>query len=431
MLAEIGINVLGYINKQFGLGEGARCNIRAIAAAKVPFALNDFSTGIADDIVDENTTGYSISKENPYKVNLIHVNAENFANLINENALSYFSGKYNIGFWAWELENFPTHFQNYIDMLDEIWVPSNFCQNAIAQISSKPVLRFMHSIAMTSTDKPDRELFSLPKDKIVFLAMFDYHSTVHRKNPYAVIEAFEKAFQKNSTDVILVIKSSSGLNHPVESESLKRRIKNNDSIVLIDQILPREKLENLISCCDVYVSLHRSEGFGLTMAEAMYCGKPVIATAYSANTEFMSTENSLLVPFTLIPTNENYYFSDIENYWADPDIDVAAKLMLSLVNDPQLRENIGKKAKIHIQKVLDPIVIGSQIKSRLNYLYANTLPSLENDDKQIISDLRHQNTTLRTKLDILKKTKAVRWKLAFKNLKNKFSGKNKKYIWED
>src|SRR5690606_6216433 len=123
MLKERGINILGYINKQFGLGEGVRSNIRSIQAANIPFVLNDFKAQISKDIIDEETSGHTIVDENPYSINLIQINVDNFDKLVNTNDKSYFTNKYNIGFWAWELEKFPNYFQQYFDLLDEIWVP--------------------------------------------------------------------------------------------------------------------------------------------------------------------------------------------------------------------------------------------------------------------------------------------------------------------
>lgn len=430
MSTERGVNILGYINKQFGLGEGVRSNIRSIAAANIPYVLNDFKGQIPKDILDEKRQDIDLSEDNPYAINLIQINVDNFDKVLSSNDKSYFSGKYNIGFWAWELENFPPYFQHYVNFLDEIWVPSNFCQNAIAQVSSKPVLKFMHSIDIPEIDFT-RADFGLPEDKLIYFSIFDYHGTVQRKNPYATIEAFEKAFGKDSSEAILVIKTSLGVYFPEVKKELKEYIKGKSAIYLIEDILPREKLYGLMSVCDVYVSLHRSEGFGLTMAETMGLGKPVIATAYSANTEFMDNDNSILIPYTLIPTNRDYIYSEIDNVWADVNIDEASKAMLFLAKNPKERVAMGDRAKKHIAEFLAPSNIGKKIKSRIDYIYENCMSELNNDEERIILNLRHEKALLQAKVDALKRIKAVQWKLAFKNLTNKLSGKRKKYIWED
>lgn len=425
-----GINILGYINKQFGLGEGVRSNIRSIMAADIPFSLNDFKGEISKDIPDEYQDGIVISDNNPYKVNLIQINVDNFDKVLSTHDPSYFSNKYNIGYWAWELDNFPTDFQNYIDMLDEIWVPSNFCVNAISKVSTKPVLRFMHSIAIPEINYT-REDFSLPKNKLIYLTIFDYHSTVARKNPYATINAFKQAFGDNSEQAILVIKTSLGEDFPEIKKELRDFVKSDTSILIIEEVLPREKLYGLMQVADVYISLHRSEGFGLTMAEAMALKKPVIATDFSANTEFMSSEDSFLIPYTLIPTANNYLYPGLGNTWADADVETASSIMKQLAENPELRNKIGKNAQRTIEQQLSPEVIGKRIKERLNYLYEFAIPFLQNDDQQTILQLQHQNALLQAKIGALKNIKAVQWKLSFKNFKNKITGKNRKYIWEE
>ncbi|WP_437922302.1 glycosyltransferase [Sphingobacterium sp. LRF_L2] len=423
-----GINILGYINKQFGLGEGVRSNVRSIKAANIPFVLNDFKGEISPDILNDEVTKLHITSDNPYPVNLIQINVDNFDRLINDNGRSYFLGKYNIGFWAWELEKFPTSFQQYIDMLDEIWVPSNFCLNSISQVSNKPVLRFMHSIAIPET-QVNRASFNLPQDRLIFLTMFDYHSRLQRKNPYAVIEAYENSFDDDDQSPLLVIKTSLGIDYEDEKEKLKNRIKSRKNIILIEDILPQQKLYELMNSCDVYISLHRSEGFGLTMAEAMALGKPVIATGYSANVEFMNERNSYLAPFKLIPTGDQYLYPELENFWADVDIDWVSKIMTFLAKNPDERERIGQIAKEEISVSLAPKTIGLKIKERLDYIYSNCLSTKDQED--ITLELKLDNILLTKKVDALKKIKAVQWKLSFKNLKNKLFGKTKKYIWED
>lgn len=425
-----GLNILGYINKQFGLGEGVRSNIRSVAAANIPYAVNDFKGQISKDILNENLDGLVLSEDNPYKINLIQINVDNFDKVLNTSKPEYFAGKYNIGFWAWELDNFPTHFQSYIDMLDEIWVPSNFCVNAISKVSTKPVLRFMHSIEIPEVDF-EKEDFSLPTDKLIYLTMFDYHSSVHRKNPYATINAFRNAFGKNSKEATLVIKTSLGLEFPEVKSRLKDFVKNDSSIIIIEEILSREKLYGLMKISDVYVSLHRSEGFGLTMAEAMALQKPVIATAFSGNTEYMSLQDSFLIPYKLIPTDGNYIYPELHNTWADADINAASQVMRELADRPELRVEIGLKAKTAIDQTLSPIIIGTRIKERLDYIYKFIIPNLNNDSQQTILQLQRQNAILDSKIKALKKIKAVQWKLSFKNFKNKLTGKNRKYLWED
>ena len=427
----IGINILGYINKQFGLGEAVRSNIRSIKSVDIPYVINDFKFELSSDIKEEKNNSIEIIDENPYLVNLIQINFDNFSKIISSSNKNYLKGKYNIGFWAWELDYFPSNFQNYIEILDEIWVPSNFCQNAIAQVSNRPVLRFMHSIKIPSTQLSRKEL-NLPEEKFIFLTMFDYHSILERKNPFSTILAFEKAFEKNNNQAVLIIKTSFGDNFKEMKDKLRNRVDENSAIILIEEILPRENLYALINNCDVFVSLHRSEGFGLTLAEAMSLGKPVIATAYSGNLDFMNFENSCLIPYQLIPTDNNYvYTENAETHWADPDVEYASNIMLKLFKDTNFRINIGKKAQEEINASLNPKKIGLSIKNRLNYIYKFCVPKINLDANKHIANLQQENTLLNDKLLALRRTKAVRLKLRFKNLVNKIFRKEKTYIWEE
>lgn len=425
-----GINILGYINKQFGLGEGVRCNIRAIKAAQIPYVLNDHKGKSASGIMEESTPEYTIVNESPYPINLIQINLESFNDLLQHQPADYFQGKYNIGFWAWELEKFPANYQHIMNLLDEIWVPSNFCLNAISQVCNRPVLRFLHSIsispnAYTKTD------FNLPIDKTIYLTIFDYNSSIVRKNPIATIEAFEMAFGLNNPDVLLVIKTSASTSFPDQHQELQQRIAANSSIIMINEVLSREKLEGLMQACDVYVSLHRSEGFGLTLAEAMHLGKAVIGTAYSANTEFMQADNSFLIPYTLIPTGANYLYPDLNNVWADPNVEDAARAMKQLHTDPNLRKKISEKAHQYAKTHLSPETIGKKIKSRIDFIYETKVPSLQNKSGDASFQLQTENILLIEKLKAIKRIKMVRWKLALKRLTNKLSGKQKKFFWED
>ena len=427
-----GINILGYINKQFGLGEGVRCNIRAIKAAHIPYVLNDYKGKSASSIMEENSPEYILESESPYPINLIQVNLESFNDLLQHEETAYFQGKYNIGFWAWELEKFPANYQHVMNLLDEIWVPSNFCLQAISQVCNRPVLRFLHAVAV-SPNTYTKEDFNLPEDRTLFLTIFDYNSAMERKNPIATVEAFEKAFGINNPAVLLVIKTSASSSHADQHQKLEKRVASNSSIVLINDMLPREKLEGLMQACDVYVSLHRSEGFGLTLAESMSLGKAVIGTAYSANTEFMQADNSFLIPYTLVPTGNDYPYPELNNVWAEPNVEEAAKAMKRLHNEPELRNTLGKKAQQHVKAHLGPEIIGERIKSRIDFLYETKVPHLQQENKTGTASfqLQAENTLLLEKLKAIRRIKVVRWKLALKNLLNKLSGKEKKFFWEE
>ena len=210
---------------------------------------------------------------------------------------------------------------------------------------------------------PNKEKFELKDDQFMFLFVFDFLSIFERKNPLGVIKAFKQAFPNNEK-VSLVIKC---INHKDFSSDFKKLQKEtNENIHLITDILSKDDLLSLIASCDCYVSLHRSEGFGLTIAEAMFAGKPVIATNYGGNTDYMSLNNSYPVKYSLVELDKNYGAYEKGQIWAEPDTNHASQLMKNIFENPDKAKEVGKTAKSDISNQLSPEIIGQQIKNRLN-----------------------------------------------------------------
>src|SRR5205085_74667 len=212
------------------------------------------------------------------------------------------------------------------------WVPSNFTLDSISRASPVPVVRMPHAIGELPTTDQTRAAFDLPANRFVFLFIFDFHSYLERKNPIGLIQAFKKAFTKRDRAVLL-LKSSRGDTAEGELSSLREAARG-ASVRILDRVLTRPELNTLMNLSDCYVSLHRSEGFGLTMAEAMSLGKPVIATAYSGNLEFMTPWNSELVPYELVAVPPRCDPYPVGAHWAEPDVDAAAAAMRRVAGDP-------------------------------------------------------------------------------------------------
>lgn len=424
-----GINVSGYISKDFGLGVAVRANIKSIEAVEIPYVVNDVLFDIPKEIKAGQHQTKNLSTENPYPVNLIQVNFDNLSKFFCEKGNSYFENKYNIGFWAWELETLPDEAAMFFDLLDEIWVPSNFCAEVISKYSPLPVIKIMHSISTTSGEF-SRSEYGIPEDKFMYLTMFDYYSRIERKNPIAVIDAFEAAFGSNTSSAVLVIKSSPGNKFPSEKNRILDRIKANKDIILIEEILETEKLYGLINACDCFVSLHRSEGFGLTMAEAMSFGKPVIATDYSGNTDFMDVNNSFPVKYKFVPVNDKYFENCAGNVWAQVDVHHAAELLKYVFENPESANIIGANAKKDIAENLSPKKIGTRIAHRLKIIEEEIIPRKSAGSAKDLQLLQFEKQILQKKIDALRKLKLVKWKESFKNLQNKISGRDRKYFWE-
>ncbi len=366
--AHVGVNVVGYFNSEKGLGEAARATVRALRAAEVGVTLNNVF-----DFGSENkeSTSWRFSGLNPHPVNLIHVNVDQITLFMESRDEAYFGGRVNVGFWFWELSTFPDEWRSRFRRLDEIWAATAFTQDAIARVSPVPVVRMPVAIAPKpeSSLSRERSRFGLPDDAFVFLFVFDLHSQLERKNPLALIEAFRLAFGDRD-DVVLVLKSSHSHDAATGPESIQvqqaaARAKN---VTVIDRVLARDDLDLLLATADCYASLHRSEGFGLPIAESMSRGTPVIVTGYSGNMDFTTPANSFLVKYRLIELERDHGPYRKGSVWADPDREHAAELMRHVVEHPEAAREVGRCGRQHIERFHAPRRVGELMRDRLALL---------------------------------------------------------------
>jgi|GEM_PF-971389 len=356
-----GVNVSGYFRGEFGIAEVARTSLSALYDMNIPCVLNNVNT-ILHRL--EDPTYSEFSEENPYRFNLIHVNADQIEEFARQKGQSYFNYHHNIGYWFWELSHFPAKWTNSFAYLQEIWVASSFCQESIAAQAPIPVVKIIQPVLIDPTKvKPDRSRLGLPQDKFIYGFVFDYMSFVERKNPLAIINAFKLAFG-DMEDVLLLIKTINGDQVPDQVQRLHQTARGSN-IQFIDGHLARDEVINLVSSLDSYVSLHRSEGLGISMAQAMYLKKPVIATGYSGNMEFMNHNNSFLVRYQLAEIQENLGPYTKGQHWAEPDVEHAAELMRLVFDNQAHAQKIAERAEADIKANMTPKVTGSAMKERL------------------------------------------------------------------
>jgi glycosyltransferase involved in cell wall biosynthesis len=231
-------------------------------------------------------------------------------------------GIYRIAYWNWELETIPEEWVAAAELVDEIWSPTEFVARAMRSRMPRPVYHMLAGVEVGDIEPVTRASLSIPEDDLVFLFMFDLHSQIHRKNPLGAIRAFQKAFRRDDA-ATLVIKATGGDIHTADLAAL-RQMCAADKVILVEEQMSRARAYGMIALCDCFISLHRSEGFGLGLAEAMLMGKPVIATGYSGNLDFMSRENSMLVDYQHVQIEEDRPIYTRGNFWAEPSIDHAA-----------------------------------------------------------------------------------------------------------
>ncbi|NMF62360.1 glycosyltransferase [Brasilonema octagenarum] len=393
----LGVNIAGYVNSEFGLGEGVRSTIRSLEAVSIPFVINNCTFNTIHRKFDSTYTNFS--DDNPYPINIIQINADMISTFISSAKPEYFENKYNIGYWVCELPDFPKEWLKAFNLFDEIWTPSSYsveaiseayCQGQNAPLSPVPVLKVMHSIWLPQPTASKQSL-GLPDNKFIFLFIFDFYSVFERKNPIAVIEAFQRAFDKDE-QVLLVIKCSNAQKFPDKYKQLKDLARNFKNIKFIDKYLLKNDVNALIFHSDCYVSLHRSEGFGLTIAEAMFYGKPVIATAYSGNTDFMNVTNSFPVKYSLTTLTEDYGHYKKGSTWAEPDVDHAAYLMQYVFKNYEEAKQIGAKAAEHMRFYFSPKVIGQKMKNRLEYIIQRSNNLIETPQSH--TDFKHKDAEI-------------------------------------
>lgn len=362
-----GVNLIGFCQSESGLGQAMRNVHRSIQACNIPctvMSLNDPNMKQGKHHDD------SFSQSHSYKVNLININADQSINHFIRHDHQILLNRYNIGYFNWELETFPDCWLDSFFFYDEIWAPSSFTQKSIQTRSPIPVLLMPYSISISQLPGHlDRGYFGLDPNAYVFLFVFDCNSIVSRKNPAAVIQAFQRAFGTQH-DVILVIKMMNGATHHAHIENLKELSKEQSNIRLIDQLWERQISNALMQACDVFVSLHRSEGFGLNLCEAMAMSKPVIATHYSANVDYMNDSNAYLVDFHKVKLRNKYGPYLIGEVWAEPDVEHAARLMKHVYENRTEARLKGLKAQETIQAGYSDEVIGQKIFSRLQWIFA-------------------------------------------------------------
>lgn len=338
-----GLNVYGYFSRWLGLGECARLYGRAMLSSGWSVSLNDIDIAIPHDRQDRSLAAY-LGQRPSYLCDLIFVNPDHWHDVLHSIRESGGTAKYVIGYWFWELEAFPRSWLAALEHVDEIMVSSAFVERAIRRVCDKPVTRVPLPLQLAGDSGLQRRHFGLPEEDYVFLCTFDFASGAARKNPHAVIRAFRHAFPHGDEAATLLIKTSNGGRYAPLLWNLLNAAAGDRRIVVRDDMLERKDLQALHRCVDVYVSLHRSEGFGLGMAEAMCMGKPVIATAYSGNLEFMRQANSCLVDYRMVPVVEGEYPHAEGQCWADPDHVDAAHYMQALYRDRSLGPRLGGQA---------------------------------------------------------------------------------------
>jgi len=366
-----GINVAGYLTSESGVAEAARGYVKALHHLNYNVALNNFEVAASRK---EDKTFTTFASNNPHPINLVCVNADQLPAFIQQFGENYFKDKYNIGVWWWETPEFPEEWWQYFNHFDEIWVGSSYIQRALANVSPVPIV-VVQPVVESKVSTINRAQFDLPENEFLFLCVFDFLSSFERKNPLATIDAFKQAFSPNEP-VRLVLKCINGDKNERLLSELSQRAEGL-KVTVMDRYLSSDDNQLLSNSCDAYVSLHRAEGLGFPIAEAMLNKKPVVITGWSGNMDFNSIANSYLVSYELIANQIQAGPYKVAETWADPNAAHAAQQMRSLYTDAVNREKIVALAFKTASDYFSRDTVGQIMQTRFAAISAFNRPITE------------------------------------------------------
>lgn len=338
-----GINVVGMFRSESGLGQASRATLAALRHLRRPFTFVDTS----DRYPSRNNVDPHLPISDygqPGDVNLLHVNSDELVTMRHDTFRHRLAGHYNVGFWFWEAADLPESSRPAFAVVDELWVASHYLQDVFGQYGRVPVRWVGLAADLPQERIVDRRSLGWREEELVFFFAYDALSSYGRKNPGTTIQAFKNAYGPDFDNVRLVLKVSNLGRFASVKRAISELIDGIPQIQLIDRYLTRGEVLDLMAAADVYMSLHAAEGLGLTILEAMALGTPAICTGYSGNMDFTTPENSWLIDFDLMQTEEQTGPYPAGSVWARPSVDQAVEVMRHIRQDPSLIKAKGALA---------------------------------------------------------------------------------------
>lgn len=329
-----GMAIAGELSQPTGIGESARLMLRGLDS----IGLRAWPLDVAGRCGELPPPGVPL---------VVHINAPMLAHALLRLPRALVRGRRIIGYWAWELPTVPPDWHAGLRSVHEIWVPSHFTAAAIEMIAPGRVRVVPAPVGALPLRRTmlDRSAFGLPDTAVIVLTSFNLASSFERKNPLAAIAAFRAAFG-NRKDRMLLLKVGNPEHFPEDFAVLRAAVADAPNIRIDTDMLPAADHAAMIAACDIVLSLHRAEGLGLVPAEAMQLGKPVIATGWSGNMDFMDQASAVLVGFRLVPARDPRHVYDFAGaVWAEPDQRQAVAQLRRLADDIGERIALGSRAR--------------------------------------------------------------------------------------
>ncbi|HEY5548680.1 MAG TPA: glycosyltransferase family 4 protein [Coriobacteriia bacterium] len=391
-----GINVIGYVSGNLGLAVAARSTISRLLAWRHPVAVVDVDPGAGRMGHDTAFASLECPGVCPHHINVFHLNPPEVISFSKQWVSHASVHATNVCVPFWELPHLPLDWLPIVGMMDLVMAPTHFIREAIEKdLPDVRIVDFPQTVTIPEGVQPDRARWDIADDVVTFLVTFEPASDTARKNPWGAVEAFQRAFPTDEGVALLIKLNRGGVaaNRTEDLQRLEAAAKADARIHVFEERLSYVDVLSLYSSVDAIVSLHRAEGLGLHLMEAMSMGKPVIATGWSGNMDFMTHDNSCLVgyDFVRVRSNNPSYRTEgerPEQVWAEPNVDEAANWMLRLVADPALRLSIGERAKesmrswteaanatspfLAIPKVIDPEWSPKRLRNHASFAYMVT-----------------------------------------------------------
>jgi glycosyltransferase involved in cell wall biosynthesis len=361
--AQAGVNLAGFFTAELGVGEVARRLALALRAASVPYATATY-VGTA------NRTGVAFAghdERRGFDTNLVCVNADSWGRFVQAMGPAFFAGRTTIGYWFWETTTFPSMFHSAFRGVDELWTASEYTAEVLR--SAAPAHLPVHVVPVpiiepATSGRDVRALVGLAPGRPYLLTSFDHNSVAERKNPAGAITAFRAAFPA-ADGPALIVKSINGDRHPAAAAHVAALAADRPDIVVHDGYLDAADNAALLAGAAAFVSLHRAEGLGLNLADAMALGVPVVCSAYSGNLTFVDPSDCWLVPIREIDVGPGRFPYEPHARWADPDLDIAAGALRAIVDDPDTARLRARRARTRVLRDFSPARCGTVLRDRV------------------------------------------------------------------
>jgi glycosyltransferase involved in cell wall biosynthesis len=365
-----GVNVIGCPDLPTGIGAVCWATLAALEAAELPHALWQLAEPVLEPREWPDTQLHE--PELRFEISLYHVNADMMETVHRRTPRSYDIGRYRIGYWFWELSHFPLAFAHAFRYVEEVWAPSRFCLDSFRALAPVPV-RWVPPCVLPPVSPPvARSEWGVPEDAFLFFNAFDLHSVPERKNPAGLLAAFAGVARQAERPVCLLLK----VNHADADPELVAELREAASglpVILFTRAASRDEMSAMTAACDAYVSLHRSEGLGVPLIEAMYAGKPVIATGYGGVTDFLDETTGWVVRHTLQVLEEAHGPYPAGSVWAEPDVEHAAALMRQVMQSPEAACARSATAAAKVTELYSPAAAGQRFREELRRIRESIL----------------------------------------------------------